>query len=101
MWFVIDNEMQWGDTDEEPAHEVTLSAFLFDRYEVSATEFSRFLNVHPENAKRYLELGSAVTVERVDGKYQPRPGLGRHPINRVSWFGADAYCRWREKLHLL
>ena len=29
--------------------------------------------------------------------YRPRKGLENYPVNRVSWFGADAYCRWEGK----
>jgi len=94
MGFVIDNDRSLGDTDEEPVHEVTLDTFWIDKYEVSSKQFAEFLNAHPDDSARYFELGSAVTIELKDGRYQPRPGLERLPANRVSWYGADAYCRW-------
>lgn len=97
MGFKIDNENSWGDTDEEPVHEIFLSAYRIDRYEVTGAEFSRFLNEHPEQSPRYFEPGPAVTLEKKNGTYQPRPGLGRYPANRVSWYGADAFCRWKGK----
>jgi formylglycine-generating enzyme required for sulfatase activity len=97
MGAVIENDRAWGDTDEEPVHEVILSAYWMDRYEVTAGDFSRFLNLHPKESPRYIEMGKAVTIENLDGKYQARPGLKRYPVNRVSWYGADAYCRWLEK----
>ncbi len=93
MGAVIENEHEWGDTDEEPVHEVTLSEYFIDRYEVTAQDFSKFLNAHPDEAERYIEMGTAVTIEKADGRYRPRPGLEKHPANRVSWYGADAYCR--------
>ena len=31
------------------------------------------------------------------GRYKPEPGYERHPIIWVSWFGADAYCRFYGK----
>ncbi len=97
MGFVIDNDMEWGDTDEEPVHEVFLDEFQIDRYEVTSAEFSSFLNEHKDQAKRFFQLGNAVTIEFKDGIYRPRPGLERYPANRVSWYGADAYCRWKGK----
>jgi formylglycine-generating enzyme required for sulfatase activity len=97
MGAVIENEHEWGDIDEEPVHEVTLSEYLIDRYEVTAQEFAEFLNAHPNDAERYLETGPAVTIERVEGRYRPGPGLEKHPANRVSWYGADAYCRAQGK----
>ncbi len=97
MGAVIENERLWGDTDEEPVHTVFLSEYFIGRYEVTTHEFSAFLNAHPDEAERYIETGTAVTIQRVDGMYRSRPGLEKHPANRVSWYGADAYCRWRGK----
>ncbi len=97
MGAVIENERLWGDTDEEPVHEVFLSEYFIDRYEGTAQDFAVFLNAHPDEAGRYIQIRNAVTIERIDGMYSPRPGLERHPANRVSWYGADAYCRWRGK----
>lgn len=93
MGAVIENDHEWGDTDEEPVHEVTLSEYFIDRYEVTAQDFAEFLNAHSDEAERYIEMGTAVTIEQSNGVYRPRPGLEKHPINRVSWFGADAFCR--------
>ncbi|MDH5457682.1 MAG: formylglycine-generating enzyme family protein, partial [Nitrospinota bacterium] len=95
MGAVIENEQEWGDNDEEPVHEVFLSEYFIDRYEVTAQDFAAFLNSHSDKAERYIEMGTAVTIEQVDGRYRPRPGLEKHPANRVSWYGADAYCRSR------
>jgi formylglycine-generating enzyme required for sulfatase activity len=94
MGFVIDNDQSLGDTDEEPVHEVFLDTFWIDKYEVSSKQFAEFLNAHPYDSTRYFEPGSAVTIEKKDDFFQPRPGLERLPANRVSWYGADAYCRW-------
>ncbi|CAI2716890.1 formylglycine-generating enzyme family protein [Nitrospina watsonii] len=94
MGLNIDNEYGWGDTDEQPVHTVYLDAYAIDFYEVTAQQFAEFLNAAPEKASRFIELRDAVTVEKVGGRFRARPGLERHPVNRVSWYGADAYCRW-------
>ena len=49
MGFAIDNENYWGDMDEEPVHKVNLSAYWIDKYEVTSSSFSKFLN---ENKKK-------------------------------------------------
>jgi len=97
MGFVIDNDKSLGDTDEEPVHEVFLDEFWIDKYEVTSARFSAFLNAHLKDSARYIEIKPAVTIEQINGKYQPRPGLERRPANRVSWFGADAFCKWKGK----
>ena len=44
MGFAIENENNWGDKDEEPVHKVNLSAYWIDKYEVTSSNFSKFLN---------------------------------------------------------
>jgi sulfatase modifying factor 1 len=81
--------------DERPEHRVYLNEFLIDKYEVSAEEFSRFLN-DVSNAKGYY-LDNKFGVLLYDGQFQPRTGLQSHPINNVKWKAARAYCRWNNK----
>ena len=97
MGFDIENENEWGDLDEDPVHEVMLGDFWMDKYEVTSTDYSKFLNLHKETAEQFIEITPSVTVELVGDNYQPRPGLENLPVNRVSWYGADAYCKWRGK----
>jgi len=64
---------------------------------VSAFQFSNFLNQHQKQSPLYFQPGVGVTIEKVGSQFHPRAGLGNYPVNRVSWFGADAYCRWINK----
>ncbi|MCH8207516.1 MAG: SUMF1/EgtB/PvdO family nonheme iron enzyme [Nitrospinae bacterium] len=93
----IENEQEWGDVDEEPLHEVYLSKYYIDRYEVTAAQFADFLNKNMGKSERYIDLKPAVTIEKVKGKLQARKGLENYPANRVSWYGADAYCKEQGK----
>ena len=97
MGFETDNNKEWGDMDEEPVHRVTLSSYWIDKYEVTSSNFSTFLNKNKNEAHRFIEIAPAVTIELKNNIYRPRKGLENYPVNRVSWFGADAYCRWKEK----
>ena len=94
MGFKIDNDLEWGDMDEEPVHPVTLSAYWIDKYEVTSSGFANFLNANKHQAHRFIEVTPAVTIKLENNVYQPRKGLENYPVNRVSWFGADAYCKW-------
>ena len=97
MGFNTENRSEWGDIDEEPVHEVFLSSYYIDRYEVNASNFSDFLNNYPNRASRYIETGTGVTIEKKNSEFRPRAGLENYPVNRVSWYGAEAYCRWINK----
>ena len=94
MGFKIDNDKGWGDIDEEPVHSVTLSDYWIDKYEVTSSAFSNFLNENKHQAHRFIEITPAVTIKHENNVYRPRKGLENYPANRVSWFGADAYCKW-------
>ena len=104
MGYNIKNKNEWGDTDEGPVHKVFLKPYYIDRYEVSASQFSKFLNhpqkkthLHQKKTRLYFQTGLGVTIEKVGSLFCPRPGLSNYPANRVSWYGADAYCRWVNK----
>jgi len=97
MGYNIDNKKEWGDTDEEPVHKVFLKSYYIDRYEVSASQFSNFLNQHQKQSSLYFQPGLGVTIEKIGNLFRPRVDLENYPVNRVSWFGADAYCRWVNK----
>lgn len=105
-WFMMGSNS--GEINERPEHEVFLDAFRLDRYEVSAAEFAEFLNAkgNPDNKFFTPDIYSTVVVASSEGgkatdgakgqpKYAPRQGFERYPANNVSWYGADAYCRWK------
>ena len=95
MGYAIENDKEWGDMDEDPVHQVTLSPYWMNKYEVTSSDFAKFLNSHQAAALRFIEITPSVTVEYVEGKYRPRNGLENLPVNRVSWYGANAYCQWK------
>jgi len=99
-----------GDLNERPEHEVFLDEFKIDKYEVSAKEFAEFLNEKGNPDDKYFSVDTYSTiigVSSADGKtvetkenpemYIPRKGFENYPANNVSWFGAEAYCRWKGK----
>jgi len=78
--------------DELPKHRVYLKAFYIDRYEVTNEEYEKFVKAtgHPPPVSTKHKLYSWV-----NGK--PPRGQEKLPVTNVTWYDADAYCRWAGK----
>ncbi|MZG52848.1 MAG: SUMF1/EgtB/PvdO family nonheme iron enzyme [Nitrospinae bacterium] len=87
--------LKTGLDDERPEHRVFLDSFFMDKYEVSAKDFSEFLNIK-NNVKGYY-LDNKFGTLFYDGKFHPRPGLENYPVNNVTWKAASDYCNWKGK----
>lgn len=69
---------------EIPQHRVYLDAFEIGKYEVTALEYLKFVlatNRSPQLDWRYD-----------GGNFQD--SMAHHPIMHVTWYDADAYCKW-------
>ena len=75
-----------GGFDEKPPHEVTLGAYTIDRVEVTNHRYQEFVrgtgHRHAAPPARY-----AKDISRLQGVNQP--------VVYVSWYDAQAYCRWK------
>ena len=81
--------------DEAPEHKVYLDAYYIDKYEVTAAEFAAFLNDVKTYKQLYKDNKFGMLILEKD--FRPRKGLESYPINNVSWFGAAAFCKWKNK----
>lgn len=94
--------------DEQPVHQVTLSGFYMDQYEVSVAQYAAFLNELGAYERACFESDCTLPRTRVgftshlldedlgDGviQYVAETGFSNHPANHISWYGAQAYCEF-------
>ena len=109
-----------GDSDEQPEHDVTVSEFYLDTYEVTVGRFRRFVEqydgttpsdgagAHPLIAGSgwqaawdiYLPVDQAGLQSNLKchGSYQTwtdtAGGNETYPINCVNWYESFAFCVW-------
>jgi formylglycine-generating enzyme required for sulfatase activity len=99
--FFMGSDDKDASEDERPAHQVTLSPFCIDLYEVTAAEYKACSDVG--ECKR-----APVEVEWQDIKAQEQksysrlcnanhPENGAHPINCVDSEMAATFCAWQKK----
>jgi formylglycine-generating enzyme required for sulfatase activity len=128
MIYVEGGTFEMGDVFREgvdraqPVHEVTVSGFYLDRYEVTVAQFAAF--VEATGYTTSAEPEPSVPCRRgtqCGGQHGPPPGAGvwilsdrgaswdsgaswknprveqpntQHPVTGVSWTDAASYCNW-------
>ncbi len=98
--FVMGNDS--SNYDERPAHKVKLSDFYVSKTEVTNAQFVKFLNEKGNQRQgntMWIDLdGKWRTyhnpIYQEDGKFYVKPGYENYPVMFVSWWGAEAYCKW-------
>ena len=73
--------------DETPLHEVFLSDFYIDKYEITNGQYARCVAA---GACTPPNINSSATR----AEYYGSPTFKDFPVIAVNWFQADAYCRW-------
>jgi formylglycine-generating enzyme required for sulfatase activity len=90
---------QDGEANESPVHVVSLDDFYIDTYEVTNELFARFLNEmgnQEQGGATWLEVDRPeVRIHQVSGIWQADAGFSDHPVVKVTWNGARAFCEWR------
>ena len=74
---------------ERPPHTVFVDAFEIDQFEVTNGDFEKFVT----------ETGYVSDAEKAgDTPWQAyASGKPSHPVVKVSWNDAEAFCEWAEK----
>lgn len=94
-----------GRDDEKPMRRAYLEAFYIDRYEATHAEYVGFLNAIGGHQARCGGHDCVDTKDEdaeshilyVGGRYVAEAGYERHPVIKVSWYGAQTYCEHRGK----
>lgn len=79
-------------------YKVTLSDYRIGRYEVTNSEYVKFLNEmgnQSEGGTTWVNIVSDVYCGiEGSGPYTVKSGYENRPLAYVSWYGALAYCNW-------
>ena len=89
-----------SDAEAERGASVEVPAFLMDRLPVTRRQFAEFVRAQPEWRRSRVAAALADSHYLEDWRSDLDPGAsapGAAPVTRVSWFAADAYCRWKGK----
>jgi formylglycine-generating enzyme required for sulfatase activity len=87
----------------EPQHSVWVSSFYIDRHEVTNDAYVVFLNELGDHQASCLNedcLGTTLDDSQIrlgdENTYEVKAGFGDHPVTGVTWYGAAAFCQWRD-----
>lgn len=78
-----------GGPDSKPAHNVDVAAFKLDQFEVTNADFKKFVDA----------TGYKTDSEKSGDKDWSKFAQGKddHPVIKVSWNDAKAFCEWAGK----
>lgn len=93
---------------DETQHQVSLSAYMISKYEITNAEFASFLNVknigsnglystgtYPSEVLIYESSGNSDWgLHFTNGKWVSVNGYENYPVTKVTWFGATEFAKY-------
>jgi formylglycine-generating enzyme required for sulfatase activity len=91
------NTKDTGASDDElPCHEVNVPGFLVDKFEVTVSDYNSYWKA--KGSKICGDPGTEPTCQPSNVLSYCNWGEGwkeKHPVNCVTWFQMDGYCKWK------
>jgi formylglycine-generating enzyme required for sulfatase activity len=79
--------------NQKPPYDVYLDAFEIGRFPVTVQEFAKFVDGRGYQDRRWWKH-EAPGERNAPDAWQDQLARPNHPVTRVSWFEAAAYCQW-------
>ena len=76
------------ESDNVPHHEVEISPFLIDKFEVTVERYMMCVDDGACESSHYRTSDDSIKCNIGNDERD------NHPANCVTWFGADAFCKW-------
>jgi formylglycine-generating enzyme required for sulfatase activity len=83
-----DDGLKWWPellTDDRPVRKITIGPFYLDKHETTTAEYAKFVKATRRKPPYNW------------GRSEPPAGNEAHPVSGVSWYDAEAYCKWAGK----
>jgi formylglycine-generating enzyme required for sulfatase activity len=104
-----------SDSQEDPVHQVNISSFSIETFEVSNGQMCRVLQWAYDNnklnasptvlqnkegtAQTLINLANAgCDIKFADGKFYAKDGRDGFPCSVATWYGALAYCNYKSEM---
>ncbi len=99
-YFYIGNNK--GDSDEMPMTKIYVNNFYISEYEVTNKQYCNFLNnvkLNSDSLKKYININGSwlqlnCKIYKDNEIFKVETGFENFPVNFVSWYGANAYCKY-------
>jgi len=78
---------------------IKINSFYIDKYAVTNKDFLEFVKANPEWSRSKIKrvFGDAAYLKHWTSDFEINSSSTNCPVVNVSWFAAQAYCKWKEK----